>query len=195
MCIPFVAIAALTLTVAWTTEARAGAIAGNCPGQQLSQPFLPWLDVGNYTLAGDGRFEAAASGWSLKGGASVVSGNEPWNVGGAGDSHSLNLPAGARATSPAVCIGLLHPTARFFARSPGGTLRVDATVTVAGLRFTVLVGVIVPGGTFGPTLPLPLLANLVTPLPSGNGSVTLTFTAVGHTVQIDDLYIDPFKVN
>jgi hypothetical protein len=195
LCIPFVALGAVLLTATWTAEARAGMIAG-CPGQQLSQPFLPWLDPADYTLVGDGGFEAGASGWRLSDGASVVSGNEPWQVRDAGDSRSLNLPAGARATSPAVCVDLLQPTVRFFARSLGGTLQVDATVTVVGgLKLTVPVGGVVPGGTFAPTLPLPLLVNLMAPLFGGTGSVALTFSAVGGAVQIDDVYIDPFKVN
>jgi hypothetical protein len=192
-----VMIATLVFTLAWAAGARAGlagGVLGGCPGQPLSQPFLPWLDASSYVFAGDGGFESGARGWNLKGGAAVVSGNEPWRVHSAADSHSLSLPAGARAASPATCIGLLHPTTRFFARSLGGTLKVDATVTIAGVSIPVLIGVVVAGNSFAPTLPLPLLANLTAPL-SGSGSVTLTFTAVGGAVQIDDLYIDPFKVN
>ena len=42
---------------------------------------------------------------------------------------------------------------------------------------------------------MPILANLLSPLTGGTGSVNLTFTAVGGAPQIDDVYDDPFKVN
>ncbi len=192
------AVAALAIATAWSVGPGAvptAAAAGVCPGQQVSQVFLPWLDPAGYTLVGDGGFESGAKGWTLEGGASVVSGNEPWKVHGAGDGRALNLPAGAKATSPAACIGLLHPTTRFFARSLGGLLRVDATLTLGRLSLSLPIGVVPAGGSFAPTSPLPLLANLTTLLTGGSGSVTLTFTAIGGPVQIDDVYIDPFKVH
>jgi len=170
-------------------------LVGGCAGQEFTQPFLPWLDPASYVLAGDGGFESNASGWTLRGGAAVVSGNEPWRVRAAADGHSLSLPAGAQATSPASCIGLLYPTTRFFARGSGGTLKVDARVTVGGVSTSVPVGLVIPGESFSPTLPLPLLANLTAPLAGSSASVALTFTALDGAVQLDDVYIDPFKVN
>jgi hypothetical protein len=193
-----VTITTLLLPLCWTTGARPASIGGplgSCPGQQLSQPFAPWLDPALYTLVGDGGFESGASGWTLNGGAAVVLGNEPWRVRDAGDSRSLLLPAGAQAVSPATCIGVLHPVARFFARSLGGVLKVDATVTIARISIPVPVGVVAAGSSFAPTPPVPLVANLTVPLAVGGATVKLTFTALGGAVQIDDLYIDPFKVN
>jgi hypothetical protein len=177
--------------------AQTSRAAATCPGQAYSRPFLPWLDLAQYTLVGDGGFESGASGWTLTGGARVVAGNEPWFVRGAGDSRSLYLPAGGTATSPATCIGLLHPTTRFFARSLGlSTLKVDATVHALGLTLVVPIGVVVAGGSFAPTLiPLPLLGNLTTLLSNGTGTVTLKFTALLGPMAVDDVYVDPFKVN
>jgi hypothetical protein len=192
------ALAAASLLAAGlsgTAQAQSSPLTDQCAGQQLSRPFLPWLDLDSYTLAGDGGFEAGASGWTLSGGATVVSGNEPWHVRGATDAQSLNLPVGASATSPAVCIGLLDPTARLFARSLGGTLEVDATVNTGAVSAVVPVGVIAAGSKWAPTSPLPVLANLTTLVSNGTGSVTFSFTALGGGVQIDDLYVDPFKVN
>jgi hypothetical protein len=193
-----VGAAVIALSLAFSPAARPGLITGvvnACPGQQLSQPFLPWLDIGSYTLAGDGGFESGAAGWRLSGGARVVSGNEPWHVRGASDGHSLYLPQGATAVSPATCVGLLHPTARFFSRSVGGSLRVEASVSVLGLSTSVPIGLVSPGTGFAPTLPLPLLANLGAPLSASGAGVVLTFTAVGGDIAIDDVYVDPFKVN
>ena len=59
-------------------------------------------------------FENGTTGWTLTGGAHVIADNEPWNVGGSGDSRS-RCPAGSSATSPATCINLLSPHIRLFA--------------------------------------------------------------------------------
>jgi hypothetical protein len=171
------------------------ALTGGCPDGQLSQPFLPWLDGDSYRLVGDGGFEAGATGWTLSGGAQAVAGNEPWTVHSSADTHSLYLPAGGQATSPATCIGLLDPTVRFFARSLGGTVRVDATLHAGLLTLNLPIGVATAGNGWAPTLPMPLLANLTTLLSGNTGSVTLSFTAIGGSAQIDDVYVDPFKVN
>jgi hypothetical protein len=183
--------------IAATGAANADVITGNCEGA-TTQPFLPWADPLSYTLAPDGGFEEGGSGWQLAGGASVTSGNEPWAVSGPG-THVLSIPAGSSAWSPPICVGLLHPTLRMFARSTGGgllglgTLVVEARLTAAGATATLPVGTVVAGSGFEPTLPLPLLANLLGPLSGGTGSVQLHFVALGTGFQIDDVYVDPFK--
>src|SRR5690348_14714704 len=60
-----------------------------------SQVFLPWQDDASYGLVPGGSFESSLYGWSLSRGASVVAGNETYQVGGAADATSLYLPAGA----------------------------------------------------------------------------------------------------
>jgi hypothetical protein len=71
----------------------------DCPTYPMSQPFLPWLDLGSYFLMPGGSFENGAPGWTLAGGAKVVNGNESFSVGVAKDSHSLSLPPGSSATA------------------------------------------------------------------------------------------------
>jgi hypothetical protein len=177
--------------------AKADIVTGTCQGA-VGQPFLPWADPLFYSLAPDGGFEGGGAGWQLTGGASVVSANEPWAVSGPG-THALSLPAGSSAWSPPICVGLLHPTLRLFARSTGagllmvGTLLVEARVTAAGVTLTVPVGTVVAGAGFQPGQPLPLLANLTSPLSGGTGSVQLHFVALGSGFQVDDVYVDPFK--
>lgn len=184
------------LTVA-LGPANADVVTGTCPGAS-SQPFLPWADPFFYDLAPDGGFESGGAGWQLAGGASVVGGNEPWAVSGPG-AHALSLPAGSSAWSPPICIGLLHPTLRAFARSTGGgllglgTLLVEARVTAAGVTLTLPVGTVVAGSGFQPTLPLPLLADLTSPLSGGTASMQLHFVAIGTGFQLDDVFVDPFK--
>jgi hypothetical protein len=168
----------------------------SCSGVPFEQPFVPWLDPASYTLAPGGSFEAAA--WQLTGGANVVSGNEPFKASASTDTHSLSIPAGATATSPAFCVGLGYPTLRLFA--VGGSLtsplRVDVIYRTALGTVTQLVGLIPAKAAWSPTLPQLLLAN-ATGLLSLDGlttSVRLRFTALGTAGwRIDDVYVDPFK--
>src|SRR5437764_3907121 len=76
---------------------------GSCGNQIESQPFAPWGDYSSYTPVPGGSFEQGTVGWLLSGGAAIATGNESFHVGGARDSHSLALPTGSSATSPASC--------------------------------------------------------------------------------------------
>jgi hypothetical protein len=169
-----------------------------CTSTDSSRPFLPWIDLASYVPAPDGGFEAGAKGWDLHG-AAAVPGNEPYDIGGAADDTSLRIPAGGDATSPVMCVGVEHPTARFFAKRTGGsilsTLRVDVTFEDAlGLRHTLPTGVVLNGGSWQPTLPMLLVANLLPLLPGQHTPITLRFVPQGAgSWQIDDLYVDPFK--
>ncbi len=80
-------------------------LGGQCGGN-TSQPFAQWGDFSSYYLAPNGGLESGSYGWSLGGGASVGSGNEPFLYTG---SHSLNLPSGAGA--PAAASTSTGPTA------------------------------------------------------------------------------------
>ena len=174
-------------------SAAPGRAALTCPGQTYLQPFIPWLDFANYVAVPNGSFESS-TGWKLAGGAAVVPGNEPFHVGNAADTASLSLPPGGSATSPALCVTLLHPDLRFFAQNTGsllGTLQVDVITTVEGLRVTTPVAALIAGAAWQPTVPLPFLTNLV-PI---TDSVQFRFTATGSRSawRIDDTYVDPFK--
>jgi len=172
--------------------ARAGLL--GCDGQTAVHPFTPWLDPASYVLTTNGSLEST-TGWTLTGGAKLVSGNEPWNVNAATDSHSLSLPSGSSAMTPSFCVTLLHPDLRFFAVNSGSalsTLQVDAVTTVLGLKVATPVGLLLAGGAWQPTLPLPFLDGL---LSLTQGAVQFRFTPLGTGSgwQIDDLYVDPFK--
>jgi hypothetical protein len=115
-------------------EARSGDFVF-CEGT-TEQPFTKWDDGRLYRLIPGGDFENGAPGWTLSGGAKIVSGNESFMVRGSG-SYSLYLPPGSSATSPRVCAGLTDPNLRFFLAETGassGTLQVDVYYrTVLGL--------------------------------------------------------------
>jgi hypothetical protein len=70
-------------------------------------------DRAYYAPVAGGTFEDAAAGWTLNN-ASVVSGNEPWNVVSPTDSNSLSIAAGGSAVSPTFCVDdvLLDPYAK-----------------------------------------------------------------------------------
>src|SRR4051794_37923977 len=111
--------------------APAGARAGQCPAQPVAQRFLPWADPAWYAALPGGGFEPSTPAWTLAGGAAAVEGNEPFYIGGASDYRSLRLPAGASATSPAICLGADHPTLRLLVSNSGSALG-SLTVSAGG---------------------------------------------------------------
>ena len=168
----------------------------SCDTQTMSQVFMPWVDVANYTLAPGGNAESAAA-LDLTGGASIVPGNEPFQVGAASDSQSLSLPAGSSATTGALCVGLGHPTMRFFAKSSGtnllSSLRVDVLFQgVLGLK-TLPIGLVLPSSSWAPTSPFLVIANLLPLLPPNSTPVAFRLTPQGAgTWNVDDVYVDPW---
>jgi len=171
----------------------------SCDATQTSRPFLPWIDVASYVPAPDGGFEAGAKGWKLDD-ATVVAGNEPYHVGDDADDSALRVPAGGSAKSPAFCVGLEHPTARFFAKRVGGsllsTLRVDVQFedALGNTRYLPIGVVALNGGSWQPTLPMLMVANLLPLLPGDHTPVALRFVPQGSgSWLVDDVYVDPFK--
>ena len=177
-----------------------GLLGGNCPSGG-TQVFAPWQDFANYYLAPNGSFEFGTTGWSLSGGAKVVDGNEPFLPTG---THSLSLPSGSSALSPAVCLGPKQLYVRMFAADAGGTdsrpararrlvrppeqgardhrLSRSSSPAAAGRRPSKLNS---SGGLQVPLLPI---------LGSTSARVQITPLGGGSNWQIDDLYIDPCVV-
>jgi hypothetical protein len=188
------------LALAAPAVAQAGplvASAPDCDAQELSQPFLPWLDPASYTLNNGGAFEDGAGGWTLKGGASAVSGNESYKVHGEADSNSLSLPAGSSATSSTICVGPEHPDLRFFVRNTGSilsTLKVEVlSEDAAGNVRSLPIGLAAGTRAWAPTLPMPLVVNLLPLLPGSYTPVEFRFTPQGGNWSIDDVYVDPYR--
>jgi hypothetical protein len=182
------------------STAQAGLLvqqAGPCATPALSQPFTPWLDYANYTLAPGGRAESDA-GWDLDG-ASIAAGNEPWQVMDGGDASALKLPAWSKATTDAMCVGIDHPTLRFFSRSSGtspfSSLTVEALVEDnLGLISTLPVAVQLPHSQWSPGSASVILASLLPLLPGDKTPVAFRFRATGPgTWYVDDVLVDPYK--
>jgi hypothetical protein len=170
-----------------------------CPARTIEHPFTRWLDGGNYVLAPGGTFEGSLDGWKLSGGAKVVSGNETFNVHGAGETHALSLPSGSSATTPPICVAVLDPTLRYFAANDGGLLsilRVDVIYHApGGGTLTLPLGVNVGGKAWAPSLPTIVGADLLGVLTGGQATVQFRFSpaGLGAKWRIDDVYVDPMK--
>src|SRR5918992_4112600 len=121
--------------------------APNCASQVFSQPFAVVGDSANYTLVKGGNFEGSTTGWTLSK-AKVVAGNSPYGSRG----KALQISPGGVVTSPVSCVGLEHPTMRFYMKSSGGLLSLLSTMTVSVLVETSL-GLVVEV----PTLPIELV--------------------------------------
>jgi hypothetical protein len=194
--------AALTAAAALSAQApAAGRDLLNCEGQQAEHPFLRWLDPIPYVRVPGGDFESDA-GWRLSNGARFVAGNQPWGSG----SRSLYLPAGASATSPETCVGVLALTMRYFAANSGSflaPLKVEILYkTSSGQQRSANVGSRLGGNSWSPGL-LPqvyLLAHLGPLLQLQDGlatSVQFRFTSQsgllgGGRWRVDDVYVDPW---
>ncbi len=128
-----------------------------------SQPFAQFGDYRSYTFGANGGLESGGTGWSLSG-ARVVSGNESYFVHSKYDRYSLLLSTGNSAYTPKLCMGTTSTTLRFFVRSgDGGKVRVHSILNLDSLLG--LVGV---------------------------SSIQLKFTELSGSVQIDDVYVDPW---
>jgi hypothetical protein len=186
------AVLGLALMVPATANAGSG-----CPEQQAQQTFLPWNDPAWYVPAPDGGVENGADGWTLSGGAEVQDGNESFDVGGAGDAKSLKLPMGSTAATPPMCIGVEHPTVRFFARNTGSPLSLLSVSVrfrgIDGILETLPIGVVAADGSWSPTAPLPVLANLLALV--SDQEVSFRFEPIGLLGRwsIDDVYVDPYR--
>jgi hypothetical protein len=112
--------AVLAATTLAAPAAHAGLVSG-LTGALLptcgatSQPFAQFGDTNSYYALSNNGFESGSTGWTLSG-AGISKDNEPWFASGPG-RYALALPPGASATSPSVCINLLDPFFRMFAKS------------------------------------------------------------------------------
>lgn len=197
-----VVAAACAIAALMAPAANAGILvntAQSCDSEQLSQPFARFGDPAQYTPVPGGSFESGSAGWSLSGGAKVSSGNEPWQVGSAADSHSLYLPQGATAVSPSICVGLNEPTLRYFEKQAGSLLGLTGAMTVDVLVEDSLGNVVsaplLPGAlttSWQPGLPSPIVANLLPLLPGQMTAVAFRFHALTGNWNVDDVYVDPY---
>lgn len=169
----------------------------NCGAKTTTAAFTLWGDTAQYFLAAGGGFEPKEAAWTLKGGAKVVAGNEPWNLFGAG-SFSLSLPSGATATSPEFCVSSGEDIFRMLVNVPGvhgSLLRVDVTATNKASGVTNTGTLWFDGGVmhgWAATVPLPVPTAYD---PNNHETVVIKISSLGTaaTFGIDDVAVDPYK--
>jgi hypothetical protein len=186
-------VAAVLVAVLVPPVASAGSLLGldnNCGA--TSQPFSQFGDSRNYTFGTNGGLESGTTGWSVAGG-KVVAGNESYYAHSKTDRYSLQLPAGSSAATPAFCQSTTSTVVRFFVRSPdSGTVRVQVVArNLLGSVIGVLdVARVSPGASWQPG---PAILNLQSLLGLiGVSSIQIKFLTVSGTVQVDDMYVDPW---
>jgi hypothetical protein len=202
---PIRPLAALCVAVAAALAAPAAAHADlvvpgadDCPEEVVLNPFAQWNDHAAYVRVDDGGLEAGGVDWRLAR-ADVVEGNHPWPAVDPADRMSLAIRNGGTATTPSFCVGLGHPTIRFFTRRTGGPLGVlvvqVVVTTSVGLKVALPIGLIAGGDReWRPSPRLLTVANLLTLFPDERTRVAFRFTAIGIDAgwRIDDVFVDPY---
>ena len=186
------AAAALASGLAAAPAAAATEQSGNvnCSAPQLSQPFLSAGDANWYTLAaGQTVDDFNASGWTLSGGAKLVT----TRLADGRTGRVLDLPSGAKAVSPTMCVNYGYQTARTFVRDLAGVQGVVVGVSYlgGGSSDTAQISGQVNGSGANWTLSAPF--NVLPANRNGNQHVTFTFSAGGHGAeyQISNFWVDP----
>ena len=190
-----VGLVALSLVAAAVPGASASSsllgLSNDCG--QASQPFAQFGDYRSYTFGANGGLENGSSGWSLSGPARVVGGNESYYVHSRYDKSSLAVSAGSVVYTPKLCMGTTSTWLRFFARSTdNGTVRVQVVLRnlLGNVLAVVQISDVSPGADWQPGPSILNLDSLLGLL--GVSSIQLKFTALDGTVQIDDVYVDPW---
>jgi hypothetical protein len=87
---------------------------------------------------------------------------------------------------------------RFFAKKNGGllsTLAVSVLVeTSLGAVVEAPIGVVAAGSSWTPTLPQAVVANLLPLMPPDRTAIAFRFTPLLGSWQIDDVYVDPWRM-
>jgi hypothetical protein len=164
----------------------------SCVDPELSQPFASSNDHSNYMLApGQSEGEFGGQGWTLSGGAAIVQATLPDGATG----EVLDMPSGAKAVSPTICVTSAYPRARMLVRNVVGGDGVNFAVGYAGRPSWERPknGGVVRGEHSSWTVSAPV--NMSPEHVEGWQLVQITLVANGHAsnLQIDDLFIDPYS--
>ncbi len=162
----------------------------DCTHPAVSQPFAPFGDYNFYALAPNGDFDdLASSDWKLSGGAAATTALQSDGSKG----YVLDLPSGAVATTPPLCITVDYTTARLWSRNLAGGEGVDFAVSYPngdGWTKPSSTGSL-PGDSGGWRLSNPMN---IKPVKQPDWQwIRISLTGKGKTsrFQVDDLWIDP----
>jgi hypothetical protein len=185
------AVGAVLAMALWAPNAFA-----SCSYPAAHQSFSQWNDSAYYVSPLNGGLESGSTGWDLSG-ASVVFGNESFHLNGWSDSHSLLVPDGASATSPAFCVSKGYPTFRFMVRNTGSRyakLRVDLLYVGPYAKVErKTAGYISAGSAWQPSSKLSIALGVTGATQYGDADVRVQFVSTdGGNFQVDDLLVDPW---
>lgn len=161
-----------------------------CEARTFARVFEPWNDSRLYTLAPGGDFETLAEGWTLEG-ATVAADSSPFVLGAALGASSLELPAGAVALSPPICVQRGYPSFRLAAR----TVSTDQAVVKVGVVYAdgrvKKTGRLKPAADWAVTRKLSLAQGRFRVRRGESALVQLRFAVTAGTARLDDVYVDP----
>jgi hypothetical protein len=155
------------------------------PAYTFSQPFSPLHDSNWYTLApGQSADSFDGTGWTLNGGAKLVT----TTLADGSTGTVLDLPAGATAVSPPMCVSSDYPDARVDVRQlgngPGMSMSVAYTGGKSGWQNA---GAVSGSSSWGVSHPVQLHAgNLY-----GWQEAQYTFVGGKAEAQLYDFFVDP----
>ena len=161
-----------------------------CAERTFARVFKPWKDRRLYTLAPGGDVETAAEGWTLEG-ATVAADSSPFLLGAALGASSLELPAGAVALSPPICVERGFPGFRLAARKVSTERAVVKVGVVYADGRVKKTGRLKPAADWKVTRKLSLAEGRFRLRRGQSALVQVRFAVTAGTARLDDLYIDP----
>ncbi len=177
--------------------------AQTCRAPQIINPFASFGDVRDYVLAPGGTFEEKGlEGWQVVK-AKQDGDHSPLELSKAREDdnkHSLKVPGGGSAVSPAMCVDLNYPTMRFMVKAEKNKGRLDIQVVYPDSGNPVFHdsgSLESTGKDWTATGDLPVYPERGGAT-SGMRRVALRFTSVATNGQagdwrIDDMYVDPHR--
>jgi hypothetical protein len=166
----------------------ADASACSPPSYTFTQPYLSLGDLNWYTLApGQDADSFTGAGWDLRGGARLVA----TTLADGKTGTVLDLPAGARATSPPMCVNSDYLSARMTVRDLAGPPSVRMFVAYAGTHSwrPSPSGVVLAGSAWTVSAPMNLHSGDL--LGWQNAQYTFIGGSRGTDAQLYGFYIDP----
>lgn len=165
-----------------------------CVQSPTTKAFSKVGDTADYSLAPGGSFESGTTGWTLSGGAKVISGNETLGflkgsiVPG---SKSLALPVGAVAISPEFCVDETNPYFRFMAKPDSSMSGYRAVVIyrnaagdITNAQFTSSADIKWADGAWSASAISPLATKIPLTADNPTASVQLMFVSTGNQVAV-----------
>ena len=169
-------------------KAKGGA--APCAERVFATVFKPWHDKRLYTLAPGGDFETLAEGWTLEG-ATLAADSSPFLLGETPGTSSLELPAGASAVSPPICVQRGVQSFRFVARSVSDERAVVKVQVLYAKGREKTTARFKPAVEWAPTRKLSLAQGRFKARKGGSAEVQLRFAVISGTARVDDVYVDP----